>query len=220
MILGRRELRSVFWLLGVLSVLTLLTSPTAFADDWDDEEDGFFVEGATYFSIGYSYVAEEVKHRIGQSSTDKGFHRVDSAVKDAEGINAVFGRRALKYLAVELQFEYADGFDFQDAERDNFELKVYTTTLNAKVFPVHDLLRNVNEGRIQPHLLGGFGIMVTRDLDIDTGASMAFRAGGGLDYFINQKWALNLKSSYVHPFGQLKGLRFVTSSIGFSYQLE
>jgi opacity protein-like surface antigen len=223
MILGRRGSRSISLLLvglGVVSILALLVSPCAFADEWDDEEGGFVFEGASYISLGFSYVEEEVTRQIGQSSTDKGFHIVDAEVKNAEGINAIFGRRALEYLAVELQFEYVDGFHFFDTDGDYFELKVYTTTLNAKVFPLHDLLRNVNEGRIQPHLLGGFGIMATNDLDIDTGAAMAFRAGGGVDYFINENWALTLKSSYVYPFGQLKGLRFITSSIGFSYQLE
>ncbi len=228
MIPGRPRARNVLWssrlltgsLRGLLIALTLFFSPTVFADDWDDEESGFFVEGGTYFSIGFSYIEEDLERKIGQSSKNKGFHIVEAEVKNAEGINAVFGKRPIEYFAVELQFEYADGFHFFDTNGDYFELKVYTTTMNAKVFPFHKLLRKVNEGRIQPHLLGGFGLMVTRDLDIDTGAAMAFRAGGGLDYFINEKWALNLKSSYVYPFGLLSGLRFVTSSIGFSYQLE
>jgi len=223
-ILGRRGPRNVLWfsflLHGPLLALALLCSPTAFADDWDDEEGGFVVEGGTYFSISFNYVAEDLERKIGQSSKNKGFHIVDDGVKNAEGINAIFGKRAIEYVAVELQFEYADGFHFFDTDGDYFELKVYTTTMNAKVFPFQKLLRGVNEGRIQPHLLGGFGFMATKDLDIDTGAAMAFRAGGGLDYFINEKWALSLRSSYVYPVGLLKGLRFITSSIGFSYQLE
>lgn len=205
---------------GLIGVPALLFTPTASAQDWEDEEAGFFVEGGTYFSLGFSWVAQDLDNKIGQSSKDKGFHIVEDEAKNAEGINVVFGKRATENFAVELQFEYADGFHFFDADGDYFELKVYTTTMNLKVLPFHDLLRGVNEGRIQPHLLGGFGLMATRDLDIDTGAAIAFRAGGGLDYFINEKWALNLKSSYVYPFGLLKGLRFVSSSIGFSYQLE
>ncbi len=217
MILGRHRLRSALWLACVLAVLV---SPTAFADDWDDEEDPFYFEGGTYFSVGYSYVAEDVGGKIGQSSKGKGFHRVDGNVKDAEGINAVFGKRAWEYLGFEAQFEYSDGFDLLDTDGEHFGLKVYTTTLNAKIYPFYSLLRGVNEGRIQPHLIAGVGLMVTHDLEIDTGASAALRAGGGLDYFINEKWAVNLKTSYVYPFGVLKGLRFVTSSIGLSYQLE
>jgi hypothetical protein len=217
----RRDPRRANHLLWVaLCALAMLISPTAFADDWDDEDGGFVVEGGNYFSVGFSWVAEEVDNEIGKSSKDKGFHVVDDGVQNAEGINAVFGRRAIDYAAVELQFEYADGFQFKDTDGDHFDIKVYTTTFNAKVFAFHNLLRSVNEGRIQPHLLGGFGIMVTQDLDIDPGAAMTFRAGAGLDYFINDKWVFNVKSSYVHPVGNLDGLNFITSSVGFSYQLE
>ncbi len=215
----RRTQPSLACLCLSLGIATLLIPPTALAQ-WDDEGDGFFFEGGTYFSVGFSYVAETTKGTIGQRSTDKGFHEVDTGVKDAEGINGVFGKRPWEYLAFEIQFEYADGFHFSDTDGDDFELKVYTGTLNAKVFPLHDWLGRFNEGRLQPHVLGGFGIMATRDLDIDTGAAMAFRMGGGLDYFINESWALNLKSSYMLPIGQLKGLRYVTTSIGLSYQLE
>ncbi len=209
--------------LGLVAMATLLAiplaAPTASAQ-WDDDEDGFFFEGGTYFYVGFSLLAEDAKGTIGQRSTDKGFHVVDGGVKNAEGVNAVFGKRPWEYLAIEAQFEYADGFHFTDTDGDDFELKLYTGSFNAKIFPLHAVLRKFNEGRLQPHLLGGFGIMTTQDLDIDTGASMMFRAGGGLDYFINESWAFNLKSSYVVPIGQLKGLRYITSSIGLSYQLE
>ena len=62
--------------------------------------------------------------------------------------------------------------------------------------------------------------MVTRDLDIDTGASAAVRVGGGLDYYFSERWAINLQSTYMLPFGQLKGLRYITTSLGLSYRLE
>ncbi len=214
---GARRVKTVATCLAAL--LTLLIPPTAQAQ-WDDEEGGFFFEGGTYFYVGFSYVEEEVQRTIGERSKGKGFHVVDAEVKNAEGINAVFGKRPWEYLAVEMQFEYADGFHFFDTDGDYFELKLYTGTLNAKVFPVHDLLASFNEGRLQPHLLGGFGVMATNDLDIDTGAALMFRGGGGFDYFINESWALNLKSSYVVPVGSLKGLRYITTSIGLSYQLD
>ena len=194
--------------------------PAPAAAQWDDAGDGYFFEGGTYFSVGYSLIDEEVAHMIGQRSSDKGFHVVDSDVKNAEGISAVFGKRPWEYLAIEMQFEYADGFQFFDTDGDHFDLKVYTATLNAKIFPLHDWLASFNEGRLQPHLLGGLGLMVSHDLDIDTGASLAFRMGGGLDYFINNRWAFNVKSTYMLPVGLLKGLRYITTTVGFSYQLE
>lgn len=208
-------------LLGIAAMLMFAFAAPAVvsADDWDEEE-LFYIEGGSYFSLGFSYLAEDFSNRIGQKSTDKGFHRVDGHVKGAEGINAVFGRRAFEYVAIELQFEFSDGFQFDDEDGDRFDLKVYTTTFNTKIYPFHALLRSVNEGRIQPHLIGGAGLMVTRDLDIDTGASAAIRAGAGVDYFFNERWALNLKSSYLFPFGQLKGLRYVSTSLGLTYQLE
>lgn len=204
-------------LAGLLAA-SLLIPPTAAHAQWDDE-DAYYFEGGTYFYVGFSYVDEDLQHIVGQPSTGKGFHVVDDGVKNAEGINAVFGKRPWEYLAVEVQGEYANGFHFFDKDGDYFELKVYTGTLNLKLFPLHDWLRHFNEGRLQPHLLGGFGFMATPDLDIQTGASMTFRMGGGFDYYINESWALNLKSSYMVPVGQLKGLRYITTSIGLAYQL-
>ncbi|MCH7599897.1 MAG: hypothetical protein IH881_08090 [Myxococcales bacterium] len=218
MILGRHRLRSMLWL---PCVLTLLASPTAaFADDWDDEGESFYFDGSSYFSIGYSYLAEATSRQIGQPSKGKGFHTVAAGVKHAEGLNAVLGKRIWEYIAIESQFEYADGFRFVDTDGDTFKLKVYTTTVNAKIFPLHNVLNGFNEGRLQPHLLTGLGLMVTKDLDIKTGAALAFRAGGGIDYFVSDRWAVNFKTSYVIPVGLLKGLRFVSTSIGLSYQLE
>lgn len=220
----RRQMRShrrgLGALVGLAALIALLIPPTTARAQWDDDEGGFFFEGGTYFYVGFSYVEEEVQRRIGERGTGKGFHVVEDEVKNAEGLNAVLGKRPWEYLAIEVQVEYADGFHFFDEDGDYFELKVYTGSLNAKVFPLHDFLTGFNEGRLQPHLLGGIGVMATNDLDIDTGASLMFRMGGGFDYFINESWALNLKSSYVLPVGQLRGLRYITSSIGLSYQLE
>lgn len=196
-------------------------SPSAvFADDIDADDQPFYFEGGTYFSVGISYLAEQFANTVGEKSGEKGFHRVDGNVKDAEGFNAVFGKRAFGYVGVELQFEFSDGFQFDDEDGDHFDLKVYTTTFNGKIYPFHHVLRNVNEGRLQPHLLAGVGLMATRDLDIDTGASAAIRFGGGIDYFVNDKWAINLKSTGMRPFGQLKGLRYVTTSLGLTYHLD
>ena len=187
-----------------LAFLAVLMIAPVTSADWDDEEGGFFFEGGTYFSLGYNWVNEDTANRIGQTSTDKGFNDIDGSVKNAEGLIAVFGQRPWEYLAVEVQFDYQDGFQFTDEDGDHFDLKVYALTLNTKIFPFHALLKTVNEGRIQPHILLGFGGMTTQDLDIDTGASTLVRAGGGLDYYINERWAMNVKSSYIYPFGQLK----------------
>ena len=203
-----------------VGMLAVVVPTTVIADDWDDEEELFYVEGGSYFSVGYSYLAEDFANQIGKSSTEKGFHRVDGHVKTAEGFNAIFGRRAFEYVGLELQFEFSDGFQFNDEDGKRFDLKVYSTTFNIKTYPLYSLLKSVNEGRIQPHLISGAGIMVTRDLDIDTGASAAVRVGGGLDYYFSERWAINLQSTYMLPFGQLKGLRYITTSLGLSYRLE
>jgi len=203
-----------------VGMLAVVVPTTVVADDWDDEEELFYIEGGSYFAGGISYLAEDFANKIGDSSTDKGFHRVDGHVKTAEGFNLIFGRRAFEYVGLELQFEFSDGFQFNDEDGKRFDLKVYSTTFNIKTYPLYSLLKSVNEGRIQPHLISGAGIMVTRDLDIDTGASAAVRVGGGLDYYFSERWAINLQSTYMLPFGQLKGLRYITTSFGLSYRLE
>jgi opacity protein-like surface antigen len=212
----------------VIALTTLLTAglagwfpPAASASDWDDDDaPSFFFEGSTYFSLGYSLVNEDFEDKLGQKSKAKGFHNIASGVGNAKGVNVVFGKRIWKYLALESQFEYTDGFSFVDTDGDGFQLSVYTATMNAKIFPLHDILNSFNEGRLQPHAVIGMGLMVTKDLDIDTGASIAFRLGLGVDYFVYERWAVNLRSAYVVPVGQLRGLQFVTTSVGLSYQLE
>jgi opacity protein-like surface antigen len=215
----------------VIALTTLLTAglagwfpPAASASDWDDDDaPSFFFEGSTYFSLGYSLVNEDFEDKLGQKSKGKGFHRIANGVGNAKGVNVVFGKRIWKYLALESQFEYTDGFSEKKKPGDpveGFQLSVYTVTLNTKIFPLHDILNSFNEGRLQPHVVTGMGLMVTKDLDIDTGASIAFRLGIGVDYFVYDRWAVNLRSAYVVPVGQLRGLQFVTTSVGLSYQLE
>lgn len=217
MYLVRHRLRSALWL---PCALTLLVSATAFADDWDDEEESFFVEGSIYIASGYNYVVDDFPSEIGQGSKGKGTYTVGSTVKQTDGFNVLFGKRVWKYLAVETQFEYANGFFESKDLTSNSKLTVYTTTLNAKIFPFHDLLNGFNEGRLQPNLLTGMGFMATKDLGIKTSASVVFRVGGGIDYFVYERWSIYLKSAYVVPVGLLKGLRFTTTSLGLTYQFE
>ncbi|MFT5287832.1 MAG: hypothetical protein ACI8TQ_004020, partial [Planctomycetota bacterium] len=196
-------------LLAVVA-LTLVGFPVAqsASADWEDEGKGFVIESGNYVAFGFNWIDEEFSSKVGQSSTDKGFHNVDGNVKNAKGLNLLFGRRANGFFAIEGQFDYAQGFQFTDDDGDDFDLKVYTVTINAKIFPFHEALRPFNEGRLQPYLVGGFGLMTTKDLDIDTGASAAFRFGGGFDYHINNTWAFNTKISKLIPVGQLSGLKY------------
>jgi hypothetical protein len=226
MIPARHRLRRTRPLSCVLTMMlsmlfVMLFSTPVVADDWEDEDGvSFFFEGSSYVSAGYNYVVDDFPSKIGTGKTGKGTYTIDSNVKTAEGFNLIFGKRVWKYLAVETQFEYANGFFDSSAIKGDNELEVYTTTLNAKTFPLHDFLNGFNEGRLQPHLLIGTGFMATKNLDIKTSAAMAFRFGGGIDYFVYDRWAVHLKTAYVLPVRLLKGLRFTTTSIGLTFQLE
>ena len=199
----------------MLACLLLFGSPAG-AQDWDDEAE--FTDLGGYISAGYSYAAENVKSRIGRNEGDKkGWQDVDGNVDDAMGVNLVFGYRSLEFFSVEAEYEFLDGFDFTNTSGEDFEVQVHTAMVNSKLFLFHPWLKDFHKGRLQPSAHFGFGIMFADDLDISASRSFTIRAGGAIDYFVNYQWSVFAKTSYVIPFGNLQGLRYLSTTAGVSY---
>ncbi len=204
---------------GLTCAIALVLGSPAGADDWDDDE-GLFAETGSYLSLGWTYAVEDIDSPIGDTDAGKGIQQVSHS-SDAQGVNVIFGQRALEWFSVEVEYEFVDGFEIEDSDAAvEFDLDIHTVTMNAKVFPLHGLLNQVNEGRLQPHMVLGFGMMATKDFGIDAARAIVLRMGGGLDYFINPKWSVFGKASYVLPFGNLDGLRYVSTSLGVRYHLD
>ncbi|MDH3520861.1 MAG: porin family protein, partial [Myxococcales bacterium] len=113
--------------------------------------------------------------------------------------------------------------------------EIISATLNARVFfPL---------GRVQPYALGGAGIMHSQttgnyrsyciqtrncsdtDPPLDAGSGIledgfdfGFRAGGGLDFYVNENVVLNWEVGAVLPIGQLQNLNYYVFTWGLQYR--
>ena len=101
-----------------------------------------------------------------------------------------------------------------------FRIQVHTFTMNTKAYPLYRWLKKFNEGRLQPNLIFGFGMMYSGDLDISAPRSFMLRMGGGFEYFVAPKWAGYFDATYVLPFGNLEGLEYTSLSFGLQYHFE
>lgn len=138
--------------------------------------------------------------------------RVDSAV----GAEAKVGYRILSWLAAEGQVEWLPGFDAKIANDVKvIDGRTLFATANAKAFARP-------ETRFQPFLLVGVGYM-RGEYQLFTGANVdgqgfAWRAGGGLDAYFNEHWAISIDISYVVPSGDLQDLDYIDIGLGAVYR--
>jgi len=127
---------------------------------------------------------------------------VDSAIpgvidlEHAWGFDIKAGKRLYKWLSLELEFEYIDGFDFNLSDTKILTLRPSTLTGNVKFhYPF---------GRFLPYGIVGiggtwfdikdqFGIGIGFDTDV----ALAGRFGAGFDIFLTEHWAINANYSFV-----------------------
>lgn len=97
------------------------------------------------------------------------------------------GYRFNEYFALEIGWHHMLGFD--DSTGDT---EIFQADASAKVYPLH--------GVFQPYLLGGVGYNDVEDEragGIADGAGVAFRFGGGLDFYITRNFALYAEVGYL-----------------------
>ena len=121
----------------------------------------------------------------------------------ADGFDAWGGYRFMERFAGELQIEYLNGFGIGP-----FNGQALTFTGNLKLYLL--------TGRIQPFLLTGIGLG-WEELAGFGATGFAARFGGGLDYYLNESWSLQVSSSYVLQTGDLNGGDYVSLVTGFQY---
>ncbi len=189
--------------LGISVAVLLLTVGWASADD-DDEETGFQRPG-WYVGAGGTYAVEDFSNTGAQNFDDSG------------GVFGYVGYRYNPYFATDLLFEWIDEFDDSMSKFD----RVYSITVNGKLYlPLDELLPPLE--RVQPYVLGGFGLLSRREkfaggVD-DTEGRFTGRLGGGVDFYITDKLVLTGSAAYMLPTAGLDDLNFVSLGFGIQYR--
>ncbi|HDZ76889.1 MAG TPA: porin family protein [Candidatus Omnitrophica bacterium] len=105
------------------------------------------------------------------------------------GLNFTYG--ISKHFALELEGDF-----FKVESKDNTKLVTYTLHSNMQ------LRKDV--GVFTPYLVGGLGIqyfdygILKVDDRKDKDVSFSYKLGGGIEYFCDQNWALNIEGAYVY----------------------
>ncbi len=172
-----------------LTLAASLAPGHALADD-EEEEDVEYGRPGPYVMV----------HVMGGLDVDRRGRNTDLA--GGAGYILRFGSRETERLAWELAFEQfiPDGTSSQ----------AFTYGLNGKFFFAED--------RWQPYIvLGANGHTRLRDGE-SRKTDWAFRMGAGLDFYVSEKWALNMEHTYVAGVGDLLRQEYGSFALGFLYR--
>jgi len=174
------SLRHAAHALAFGSVLAVCTTAPARAGDFS--RTGF------YLGAGGSYTTDLYEDEIDDAIDVPG---VSVDIESTPGVNARAGLRFLKFLAVELQYEWLDQYDIDISYASlsgSLEVKQQTLTANLKIYPIP-------AWRFQPYILAGIGF---QHFEIDGSiagglftaneeeTALAGRAGVGLDVYLTE----------------------------------
>ena len=140
----------------------------------------------------------------------------DTAVfdfSDGGGFGLKAGTRLNEYLAVEVGFEWAGGFEDNVAGID-VDARLWNLTARGKVYPWL--------GPVQPYLLAGIGVegieieatlLGITDSASDTG--FAVRVGGGLDVLLGSHWLATFEVAYMLTDAEIVSLGVKLADAGY-----
>jgi opacity protein-like surface antigen len=158
-----------------------------------------------YLGIGVGWGFDDFD-KIGGANIDTAF-----------GFDAWGGHKFNKWVAIELQLEYLNGFDGTVNKRD-VEAQGVTFGANLKIFP----LASVFIDRIQPFVMAGPGFTWI-EVDVDgfgkeDNLDFSARFGGGIDFYSTDHIALQFSSSYVLNTGGNKNGNYISLVFGVQYK--
>ena len=176
-------MRNILFILPLL-ILTFIYSEQSKAQEVDYAKPGWYV------SVGGSFDV----HLFESTANDVSDGVVD--LDNAWGIDIKVGKRIKRWLSLEVEYEYINGFDFSISDVKVNSLQVNTLTGNVKFhYPIQRFIPYAVLG------IGGAWYRVTDDTglfdDFDSDTALAGRAGVGFDLFLNQNWAVNANYSVV-----------------------
>jgi opacity protein-like surface antigen len=136
---------------------------------------------------------------------------------DSAGINLRGGYRLAPHFAVELEYEWLEGFDDKGA-RPQLEVDSHLVLLDAKVFAL--------TGRLQPYAKAGVGVHITNleivddayDKPWEGSTGFAARFGIGVDYYLTPHWLLELEGNYLVGTGDAKYFDYGGLMLGAQYR--
>jgi opacity protein-like surface antigen len=166
-----------------VALLGVFAPPSARAADPDFARSGVYVGvGGTY---GFNLLESAFDDVLGS----------DVEVDDTWGFNARLGYRALRWLAVEVEYEYLDNFEVSVDDFRLADLKAQTISGNLRfIVPIR---------RFQPYLcLGAGATLFSLDdnavpgLDVDH-SSFSGRLGLGFDVYVTRNIVLGIGADAV-----------------------
>ena len=186
-----RSLRPI----GLIAITALcLSMSSTLAPDFAraDEDD----EALEYGRPG----AYAMLHVMGGIDVDR--RRGETNLAGGAGYNLRLGSRESERLAWELEFEQfiSDGANDQ----------AFTYGINGKFYFM--------EEAIQPYIvLGANGHTRLREGE-KRRTDWGFRMGGGVDFYLTKKWALNMEHTYVAAVGDLLRQEYASFALGVLYR--
>jgi len=138
---------------------------------------------------------------------------------DSGGVDFRAGYRPLSRWAFEFDYQWQAGYDSKRSIIDPpLEIDTHLLSLNAKWFAL--------TGRWQPYALLGASLLIINNeivdsafkkpWDIDVG--FAPRFGAGVDFWIDEHWALTLEGTYMVSVGEYEGANMGSAGVGFQYR--
>ena len=181
-------------LTGTLLAILLLGHGAAWAEDEDEEPDyarsGAYLRGAGQLAVWTS--------RAGMAPAPQVEWQPDF------GLDVALGWRESERFAIEIEFEWV--VNHEDVSLGNWLLGV-----NGKFYFLED--------RIQPYMINGVGAMWTKIPGAPSFADdWAFRHGLGVDFYLNNHWAITGESTFVWGVGDIWKNYFVTVGVGVLYR--
>jgi opacity protein-like surface antigen len=142
---------------------------------------------------------------------------INSDTDDSAGFSLYGGYRIGPHFAIEAEFEMLPNSDINiSGLGDILELQTWALTGSGKVFLL--------TGRTQPYFLAGLGVMEFEVEDTvgaglsETESDLAFRFGGGLDFYITESFVGSVGVDYVLPTGDVEDLDYVSFGAGIQYR--
>jgi hypothetical protein len=222
-------------LLGLSVSILLLTAFSASA------ESEFGQDLGGYVALSGMYIRNYTEDMDGVDGADNlagivYLSGLEDVAGHTGGVTARIGYRLGPMAAIEIQGDWnmklgetdvvyqetGDAFPVA-AQTDGFAL-----TMNLRVYPLTTVIDgwvgSRLEHRIQPYVVGGFGLVTTNWVyqrggiyRFDRVLSGAYRVGGGIDFYVSKQVALTTGVDWVDGMGRLNDLGYLSASLGVQY---
>lgn len=132
----------------------------------------------------------------------------DGSYDDSGSIMFRAGYRGLPNVGVEFLGEVLPEFDDRDSRDD--DVSAFAVTVNGKLL--------LPLGRAEPYLMAGIGILDIDEEGRSRRDDFAFRAAGGLDFYLTPYWAIYGEAAYLLPVGEVDDFPFATFGGGLLFR--